>query len=71
MPGLGVWNILGYYHSHPDHPARPSNYDREHAWPFYSYVIMSVGQGIPNDLTSWVLADDRSVFNPEKVQVTG
>src|ERR1035441_313836 len=48
--------VLGYYHSHPDHPARPSAYDRDHAWPWYSYVIIAVEQGVPKDLTSWVLA---------------
>ena len=37
--------VLGYYHSHPDHPARPSRYDQEYAWPWYSYVILSVEQG--------------------------
>ena len=37
--------VLGFYHSHPDHPARPSEYDREHAWPFYSYVIVAIEQG--------------------------
>lgn len=61
--------VLGYYHSHPDHAARPSNYDREYAWPWYSYVILSVERGEPGDLTSWVLADDRSQFNPERVEV--
>lgn len=64
-------DVLGYYHSHPDHPARPSNYDREHAWPWYSYVILSVGRGAAQELTCWVLAEDRSVFNPEPVEVTG
>src|SRR6187551_2977568 len=39
--------VLGFYHSHPDHPARPSEYDREHAWPFYSYVIVAVESGRP------------------------
>ncbi len=62
-------DVLGYYHSHPDHPARPSNYDREHAWPWYSYVILSVEKGKPKDLTCWVLAEDRSLFNPEQVEV--
>lgn len=62
-------DVLGYYHSHPDHPARPSNYDREHAWPWYSYMILSVIQGEPKDLTCWVLSDDRSQFSPEAVEV--
>ena len=64
-------DVLGYYHSHPDHPARPSNYDRDHAWPWYSYVIISVERGVPKDLTSWVLAEDRSAFHAEPVEMTG
>ena len=62
--------VLGYYHSHPDHPARPSKYDREHAWPWYSYVIISVERGIAKDLTCWVLAEDRGMFHPEEFEVT-
>ena len=57
--------VLGYYHSHPDHPARPSGYDREHAWPWYSYVIVSVEQGRAGDTRSWALEDDRSGFEAE------
>jgi len=60
-------DLLGWYHSHPDHPARPSEFDREHAWPWYSYVIISVDGGVPKDLTSWRLEDDRSKFQPEEV----
>ncbi len=62
-------DVLGWYHSHPDHPARPhaSEFDREHAWPWYSYVIVSVHGGAPQDLTSWQLDDDRSQFQPEVV----
>ena len=59
--------VLGYYHSHPDHPARPSTYDREHAWPSYSYMILSVEAGESKELTSWVLTDDRSRFDQEQV----
>ncbi len=59
------WKVLGYYHSHPDHPACPSNYDRDHGWPWYSYVILSVIRGNPEEMTSWVLKDDRSSFNSE------
>ena len=59
--------VVGWYHSHPDHPALPSEFDREHAWPWYSYVIVSVAQGAPQDLTSWRLEDDRSKFQPEEV----
>jgi len=60
--------VLGWYHSHPDHPARPSEYDREHAWPWYSYVIVSVQAGSPAEMTSWRLADDRSGFTPELIE---
>ena len=54
--------VLGFYHSHPDHPARPSEYDREHAWPFYSYVIVKVAKGKPADMTSWLLDDKTNQF---------
>jgi proteasome lid subunit RPN8/RPN11 len=60
--------VLGYYHSHPDHPARPSEYDREHAWPFYSYVIVSVAKGKPGDMTSWVLDDATKQFRRQEIQ---
>jgi proteasome lid subunit RPN8/RPN11 len=62
-------DVLGYYHSHPDHPARPSEYDREHAWPWYSYVILSVVQGAAGDLNCWVLAEDRSHFDRQSVEI--
>ena len=62
-------DVLGYYHSHPDHPARPSNYDREHAWPWYSYIILSVEKGTPAEMTSWVLSDNRGRFDPEVVEI--
>lgn len=57
--------VLGYYHSHPDHPARPSEFDREHAWPGTSYLIISVMKGRVADGRSWRLADDRSRFEEE------
>jgi proteasome lid subunit RPN8/RPN11 len=63
--------VLGYYHSHPDHPARPSNYDREHAWPWYSYLIVSVERGVAKDLTCWVMAEEGGMFYPEQVEVVG
>jgi proteasome lid subunit RPN8/RPN11 len=64
-------DVLGYYHSHPDHPARPSIYDRDHAWPWYSYAIIAVQGGVPNDLTSWTLAGDRSAFGAEAIAIDG
>jgi len=60
--------VLGYYHSHPDHPARPSEYDREHAWPFYSYVIVAIAKGKAVDLTSWVLNDVTEKFDEQVVR---
>jgi proteasome lid subunit RPN8/RPN11 len=62
-------DVVGWYHSHPDHPARPSEYDREHAWPWYSYIIVSVAQGQPQDMTSWRLNDNRDQFSPEGIQI--
>jgi proteasome lid subunit RPN8/RPN11 len=59
--------VLGYYHSHPDHPARPSEYDREHAWPFYSYVIVEIAKGRAADMTSWVLNDETKQFERQEI----
>ena len=55
-------DLLGFNHSHPDHPARPSQYDLDHAWPFFWYVIVSIQQGEPEKMTVWRLEDDRSQF---------
>ena len=60
-------DLLGFYHSHPDHPAEPSEYDRKHAWPYYSYVIASVGKDEVEDMRSWVLKDDRSGYDEEPI----
>jgi proteasome lid subunit RPN8/RPN11 len=61
--------VIGWYHSHPDHPARPSQYDRDHAWPWYSYIIVSVHGGAPQEMTSWRLNDDRAEFSPEGIEI--
>lgn len=61
------FTLLGFYHSHPDHPAVPSQYDLDHAWPFFSYVIVSVQDGEARELQSWRLRDDRSGFDEEPV----
>jgi proteasome lid subunit RPN8/RPN11 len=61
-------DVIGFYHSHPDHRAAPSAYDKDHALPFYSYVIVSVEQGVAKKLTSWELAADRSDFLPEIIK---
>lgn len=60
-------DIVGYYHSHPDHPARPSETDREFAWPGVSYIIVSVEGGEPVATRSWRLNDDRLCFREEAV----
>ena len=63
------WEILGFYHSHPDHPAEPSETDREAAWPGYSYVIQSVRDRRAAEVRSWVLKDDRSGYDEEAIEV--
>src|SRR5947209_20504548 len=60
--------VLGFYHSHPDHPARPSEYDRVHAWPFYSYVIVSIMDRRPTDMTSWLLDEASEQFQEERIE---
>jgi proteasome lid subunit RPN8/RPN11 len=59
-------DVVGFYHSHPDEPAVPSKYDLDHAWPTYSYVVVSVEKGIAVDLRSWEMETDRSRFNAEE-----
>ena len=55
--------LLGFYHSHPDHPARPSQFDLDHAWPTFAYIIVSVMAGRAADMTVWFLKEDRSTFD--------
>lgn len=62
--------VLGFYHSHPDHPARPSEYDRDHAWPWYSYLILEVRDGRDGALRAWRLSEDRERFEEELMQET-
>lgn len=60
--------IIGFYHSHPDHPAKPSQFDLDHAsWPIYSYVIVAVEKSKAKELNSWTLKDDRSAFDQEEI----
>ena len=54
--------LLGFYHSHPDHPAKPSQYDLDHAWPTFAYIIVAVASGAASDMTVWYLKEDRSNF---------
>jgi proteasome lid subunit RPN8/RPN11 len=62
-------DVIGFYHSHPDHPAVPSQFDLEHAWPLYSYVIVAVSAGSSADVRSWQMETDRSKFTEEEIQM--
>lgn len=61
--------IVGFYHSHPDHPARPSPFDTEHAWPWYSYLIVRIERGRGAELASWLLDDERPLMHSESLDV--
>jgi proteasome lid subunit RPN8/RPN11 len=63
---LGL-DVLGVFHSHPDHPNRPSEFDREWAMPWFSYVITSVNSGKSAGSRSWLLSEDRQTFNEESI----
>jgi proteasome lid subunit RPN8/RPN11 len=63
-------DVLGVFHSHPDHPNRPSEFDREWAMPWFSYLITSVQAGKAVESRSWQLAEDRSQFIEETLVVT-
>ena len=65
---LGL-EILGFFHSHPDYPAIPSECDRLQAWEIYSYPIVSVIQGQAVDIQSWIL-DNQQVFQSEQIKLT-
>ncbi len=62
--------MVGIYHSHPDSPARPSAYDRDHAWPWFSYLIVSVAGGKAGEANAWQLRDDRSGYEPLGLEIT-
>ncbi|MEC5319886.1 M67 family metallopeptidase [Brenneria populi subsp. brevivirga] len=62
-------DVVGFYHSHPDHPAVPSEYDRAHALPFYSYIIVAVSERVAGAFTSWRLSADSKQFSQEDVDV--
>ena len=64
-------DIMGFYHSHPNAPARPSQYDLDHAWPWLSYVIVSIMDGKAAAITSWVMKEDRSAFEEEAIVTNG
>ena len=60
-------SLVGFYHSHPDHPAVPSEYDREHALPFFHYLVLAVAGGQPGEAAAWILEEDRNVFIKEEL----
>ncbi|MEO1483641.1 MAG: M67 family metallopeptidase [Myxococcota bacterium] len=60
-------DVVGIYHSHPNHPSRPSDFDRDHAMPIWSYVIVSCMNGKADTLQSWQLREDRSQFDEEEL----
>jgi proteasome lid subunit RPN8/RPN11 len=61
-------DVVGYYHSHPDHRAVPSQFDLDHALPVWSYIIVSVEKGKAAAVRSWEMENDRSKFNEEEIQ---
>ena len=62
--------LLGFYHTHPDHPAVPSQYDVDHAFPTFVYPILSVRGGVPADLRAWRLREDRTAFDEIPLDAT-
>ena len=60
-------DVVGYFHSHPDHPAIPSEFDRDHALPNWSYVIVSVHDGQAREVLAWQLREDRSAFDQQEM----
>jgi proteasome lid subunit RPN8/RPN11 len=66
---LNGMEILGIYHSHPDHPSRPSIFDRERAWPDWLYIIISIQHAKYNDGRAWVINDYSSPFVEEKIEL--
>jgi proteasome lid subunit RPN8/RPN11 len=65
------WEIIGIYHSHPDHPSRPSQTDTDGAYEGYSYVIISVQKGTVASAQSWVLQETEKKFIEEPLVTEG
>lgn len=61
--------IIGFYHSHPSHPPIPSAFDKQNAWPEYSYFIISIGEDRETTLKSWMFDEIKGVFEEEEVQI--
>ena len=63
--------LVGFYHSHPDHPAIPSQFDTDHAMPWLTYIIVSIAKGKAGKTTAWLLRGDRKKFDETPILVTG
>jgi proteasome lid subunit RPN8/RPN11 len=66
---LGV-DLIGVFHSHPDCPNVPSEYDREWAQPFFSYIISRVDEGRTVSHRSWRLVEDRTKYDEEEIKIS-
>jgi len=62
-------SIISIVHSHPDHPDKPSDFDRDHAWPGFSYIIISVQKGRIASYRSWQLNENRKKFIEENIKI--
>lgn len=62
-------DLIGLYHSHPDAPAQPSLVDLENAWPWYTYLVVSVQNGEPRSVAAWLLSEDRATFHLDDMRV--
>ncbi|MBI5682905.1 MAG: M67 family metallopeptidase [Deltaproteobacteria bacterium] len=62
-------DVIGFFHSHPDHPDRPSEFDRQRAWPLYSYIIVSVRNGKDVSVKSWTFEDEGESFKEEEIRI--
>jgi len=63
-------DVIGYYHSHPDHPAQASRFDTERAWAGYVYIIVSIEKGKPVDANAFVAATDGGPFQSEPLEIS-
>lgn len=64
----GGRTLLGFYHSHPDHPAAPSETDRLWAWEWWTYLIVSVREGVSAEMTAWRLDEELAAFEEEAIE---
>lgn len=68
IAGTGL-EVVGFYHSHPDHPPEPSPFDRDHAWPWYAYLVLRVSEGRSMELNAFELHPEQRVFQPRGLRV--